>query len=108
MRLSGRVFSPCSEARIKLLFGSLLEFQRACGFEPDRGQLSRSMSPEDIINLALEIRPDAALITNEVKVLSRWGEFVSYQSISTKFGGMPAFRAACEKEIRARRNKATS
>lgn len=93
---------PYRESYICELFGTLMNFHKRCGFEPDKGQVARGMSPEDIVNFALEIRPDASLNTNEVKVLSRRGLFVSYQSIATNFGGMPAFREACEKEIRAR------
>ncbi|MET1033477.1 MAG: hypothetical protein ABWX94_03180 [Candidatus Saccharimonadales bacterium] len=89
---------------IERLFGSMTDFQLACGFKPHKARLSRTMTQEDIVNLALEIRGDATLGTNEVKVLSRHGEFVGYAAIQSRFGSMSAFHAACKREIFARRS----
>jgi DNA-directed RNA polymerase specialized sigma subunit len=85
----------CSKQVLYELFDSLPDFQKACGFSPDKGRVSRGMTSQEIVELALQIQADGPLTIPEIKRLSKEGKFVSMASIYSKFGSVPAFYEAC-------------
>jgi len=77
------------------LFGSFPDFQEACGFEPDKSVASRNTAPEELVRLALHIKPDAPLKFEEIVALSGQGDFPSPPVITRLFGSLPNFQEAC-------------
>lgn len=73
-------------------FGSLLLFHEACGFQTLD---VKNMTKENIIGLALEIQPEKPLTVIEITELSKKKEFVSVDTIKSRFGGMHEFHEAC-------------
>ena len=77
------------------LFGSLPDFQKACGFEPDKSVVFRDATPEELIRLALSIKPDGPLKFVEIAELSKQGDFPSQAVVTRLFGSLPDFQKAC-------------
>ena len=73
---------------IKNLFGSITEFQKACGFHV-------GVSNEEIIEQALRLKPDGPLTTTEIVELSKKGKFISVSTITSRFGGVSEFQRVC-------------
>lgn len=73
-------------------FGSLVAFQRACGFEV---RDTKSVASEEIITQALAIQPDRPLTVDDITVLSKEKRFVSTRTIRERFGSISAFQRAC-------------
>jgi superfamily II DNA or RNA helicase len=83
-----------SARAIRTRFGSIPDFQRACGFEVSI--TAGEMSNEDIINLALEISPDKPLRTKDLNDLAEQGVyFPNRVTILDRFGGLTKFHQAC-------------
>jgi superfamily II DNA or RNA helicase len=76
-------------------FGSLAEFQRACGFEVQGRINLKGMSNDDIVALARTLKVEAALSGREIDELSRQKRFVSTPTIKARFGSLEAFQEAC-------------
>ena len=77
-------------------FGSIKNFQEACGFKARRTDFElEDLSPEDIIEIALSIQPNRPLSNPEIAQLSKSGDFVSNTVIRSRFGSMQKFREAC-------------
>lgn len=72
-------------------FGSIREFQEACGFTVD----FLSMSDDELIEIAKELSPDKPLIGREINELSKNRKFVSMDAITKRFGSIYAFQEAC-------------
>lgn len=77
-------------------FGSIIEFQKACGFDVVD---TKSMTNDEIVKLAKKIKPLRPLTKKEIIELSRKGKFVSDRALRTRFGGVKAFHVACGFEI---------
>lgn len=77
-------------------FGSVREFQCACGFNIDR--LS-NLSDEEIINLALELSPDQPLTRGRIDQLASEKLFIGGNTIKRRFGSIEAFGQACGFEV---------
>lgn len=88
-----------SDNEISYLFGSIPEFQQACGFKPDIMIMSRNMTNEQIIELALELQPESPLTTPQIRALSKAEKFVSFELIHRRFGSVPEFQEACGFEV---------
>lgn len=84
---------------IAYLFGSIPEFQQACGFNPDPMVMSRNMTNQQIIELALELRSEGPLTTPQIRALSKANKFVSFELIKRRFGSIPEFHEACGFEV---------
>lgn len=76
------------------LFGSIPEFQKACGFLPKKG-LFGAMDNETIVQLALQFSPDKPLRSGTIGQLAKERKFISYSTIKTRFGSIRAFHKAC-------------
>lgn len=77
-------------------FGSIKNFQEACGFKARRTDFNiEDLSTEDIIEIALSLQPDSPLSNHEIARLSKSGAFVSSTVIRDRFGSMQKFREAC-------------
>jgi hypothetical protein len=86
---------PASPKRVAALFGSLPAFQEACGFRPRHYSVLKDVSNQDLVNLALEIRPLGPLSIPDLAELSKNGKFVSYGTIRNRFGNMTEFHRQC-------------
>ena len=85
--------------KIKRMFGSMLNFQRACGFEVvDRSDLN-DLTKEEIIQLAKEISPDEPLVYSSIRELSMNSEFPSPRRIKDMFSSLSNFQRACGFEV---------
>lgn len=71
-------------------FGSMGDFQRACGFEIRDWDI---YSDQDIIDLALQLSPHKPLLVREVKDTSE--DFPSAHLIRKRFGSWTEFQKAC-------------
>ncbi|MEI7539643.1 MAG: hypothetical protein WCJ36_02645, partial [Candidatus Saccharibacteria bacterium] len=102
--LSSRDGEFPSPRRIKDMFGSILNFQRECGFEvADRSNLD-NLTKEEIIQLALEKSPEAPLSRPSIHGLSRNNEFPSTTKIKNMFGSISNFQRECGFEVADRSN----
>ncbi len=86
-----------SVGHIQKRFGSIRDFQEACGF--DVSSLT-DLGDEELIALALQMSPERPLSYEQIKELSRNDQFVSVPSLSKRFGGVRGFQKACGFEIR--------
>lgn len=77
-------------------FGSLQAFQEACGFE-GRIQTKRwpGVTNDELISIARELSPDAALSASRMSALSAKGLFLAAGAIRKRFGGLAEFQIAC-------------
>lgn len=73
-------------------FGSIREFQKACGF--DVKEMSK-LTDEELIELALELSPDSPLTNEKIAELSKNGLFVSTSNIAKRFGRVTEFQKMC-------------
>lgn len=76
-------------------FGSIIDFQRACGFEVRDKPNWQSFSNEDIANLAKSISPNAPLSRAQIEELSSQGLFPGFSTIIKRFETQANFRLAC-------------
>ena len=74
-------------------FGSLAAFHEACGFSSKKALFD--MSNDELVALALKLKPNGPLIHTEVDELSKDRLFVSTPTIQKRFGSWEAFREAC-------------
>lgn len=81
--------------RDKRRFGSMPNFQRACGFEVSHKIDWSLLTNEEVIDLAKSIEPDTKLTHQRIQQLSREGEFPSYNEIEKRFGSVVNFQKAC-------------
>lgn len=82
--------------KVRELFGSIPEFQKACGFEiKDKKSVTRMMSKDDIIAKALELHPQGPMPTSTINELSRQGRFINQKTVIKYFGALAAFHEAC-------------
>ncbi len=72
-------------------FGSIREFQKACGFSLDYLE----MSNEELVELALRFSPNKPLTVERLNELSRGKNFLSTPSIVERFGSVLDFQRAC-------------
>jgi len=76
-------------------FGSITQFQRMCGFEvAERRDWSKS-TIEEIVKLAIELKPDSPLESKEIQNLYDNGKFPSLLLIRQKFVSIAEFQKAC-------------
>lgn len=71
-------------------FGGIPEFQEACGFKP----LNR-MTNEELVELALSLKPGGPLSSKNIRTLFENGTFISYHALLPRFGSLAAFHEAC-------------
>ncbi len=90
-----------SATTIKQRFGGMTKFYEACGFASHTTKLE-SMTNDELIALALELKPEGALTASEISDFSKAKKFGSYNFIAKRFGSKAVFDAACEA---ARANK---
>ncbi len=90
---------PGGVDRIRKIFGSVPEFQKACGFEPDRGQGNATLTDQEIINMALQLQPDGPLRARQIRALSKKQEFVGLQAILGRWKSLSAFHKDCGFEV---------
>lgn len=83
-----------SPSLIYARFGSMIAFQKACGFEPLKKMLWEQYTKEDLVKLAKALSPDAPLSIKQVKATSR-DEFPSTTTVISRFGTWKAFTEAC-------------
>lgn len=76
-------------------FGSIPDFQVACGFRPDL----KNMSNSEIVALAKSLRPDEPLSRSEIEEYNKAGKFLSSATIVRRFGSLRDFHIACGFEI---------
>ncbi len=90
---------------IRERFGSLTNFQKACGFEVISNINWQTFTNQEIVDLALQLSPDKPLSVTGMKKLDR-NEFPNQSTIFRRFGSMNEFQEACGfQAIRKRRNK---
>ena len=82
-----------STASIRDRFGTLDDFQVACGFPTKKALLA--LSNNQLAELGRSISPGKPLTKNAVDELSREGRFPSSTIVRRKFGSMKAFQEAC-------------
>lgn len=75
-------------------FGSMVAFQKACGFEPIKKRIWEEYTKVDLVKLAKALSPDAPLSIKQVKAMSR-DEFPSTTTVVSRFGSWKAFIEAC-------------
>lgn len=80
-----------STATIFSRFGSLANFNRACGLEAG----FKGMEIDEILSLARKIKSDGPILHKDIEELSKQGVFPSAETINTRFGSMRAFHEAC-------------
>ena len=76
-------------------FGSIEDFHEACGFTPKPSLGHKKITNEELVSLALELRPDGPLSHTDILELSRRGSFVSIHTVKKRFGSLPAFHKQC-------------
>lgn len=86
---------PASPKHVARLFGSFAAFQEACGFQPKRKPNLKDVSNEDLIALALELRPSGPLSNGDIAALCKEGKFISLGTIKSRFGNPTEFRRQC-------------
>lgn len=85
-----------SEYIIKRYFGSVMAFQRACGFEPaDTRHEVRTIKNQEIIERALELSPDKPLRKGDIMHLAEQGKFLKYDTVQHRFGTIAEFHRQC-------------
>jgi len=84
---------------IQKLFGTVSEFQRACGFEVAERINWGNADPDEIINLAIRLSPNAPLAYEEVRSLASERKFPSNPVITKLFGSLTNFQRACGFEV---------
>jgi hypothetical protein len=77
---------------IRKRFGSMVEFQKACGFESVD---YAAYNDEELVKRALELKSDGPLNAPEIRELSKQGEFIGLTTITNRFGSVRAFQQAC-------------
>ena len=104
--LSSKMINKLSKARrfpnihfIRDMFGSLTEFQRACGFEAKELNSFRDITTNQAIEIALDLSPDKPLSTQEITLLSRENKFAGVKIIQKLFGTIVNFQRACGFEV---------
>lgn len=78
---------------IRSRFGSLLTFQRLCGFEVAEKLDWSGRSDEDIVALAQEVNPDAPMTQRLINTLSVENKFPSLTFIKSRFGSLSSFNS---------------
>jgi superfamily II DNA or RNA helicase len=78
-------------------FGTLTKFHRACGFV-------RAVTNDDIIKLALELKPSAPLRNPDIEVLSAARKFLSSAALIRRFGSITNFQRACGFDVQDRKD----
>lgn len=81
---------------IRKRFGSLFEFQAACGFDT-KARLYK-MSNDELVELAKDLSPDKALARDDIDALSKQGLFYSSTIIRKRFGSLKNFQELCGQE----------
>lgn len=81
-----------SAASIIKIFGSIKAFHEACGFDTKKPS---DLTNDELVDLAKSISPDKRLTKAEFAALSKEGRFISYSSITIRFGSMGEFYKAC-------------
>jgi superfamily II DNA or RNA helicase len=81
-----------SAGAIRRRFGSIDDFQLACGFKIKD---LHSLSNEELITLALQLKPGGVLTQDEINQLSRDKQFLSQSTIYKRFGSLSEFQKAC-------------
>ena len=76
-------------------FGSMLNFQRACGFEVEEKRNWSHYSKDEIIEIAKDINPGSPLSGTQIIELSKEGRFPSLKFIKALFGSKEDFEKAC-------------
>lgn len=86
-------------------FGSLIEFQRQCGFDPS---LDWSVfSDQELVDLALQISPHEPLTMTKLSKIQRT-EFPSYDILKARFGSIKTFAKLCGFKVRPHWSKYTN
>ena len=81
-----------SGAAVIKRFGSMYEFYKACGFDIT---VRRGMTADEIVALALALKPDKPIGSGEMNVLSKQKQFPSAPTVISRFGSLIAFHQAC-------------
>lgn len=81
---------------IKDRFGSMPQFQRACGFDVPNWQ---AISNEELVRIALDISPDNPLLISDMEILTDM-EFPSSTHIMRRFGSIREFQQACGFDVK--------
>ncbi len=81
--------------KIRTLFGSIAEFQKACGFGADNRKETIQLTNNDVIARALELSPSAPLKRTQIRQLSSSGAFPSLSNVLKRFGTLAEFHQAC-------------
>jgi superfamily II DNA or RNA helicase len=79
-------------------FGSMTDFQRRCGFEVGEAWVKtkyHDMENEELIAEALRISPDKPLSAEDIKYLSKTGNFIGLGGLRSRFGSLANFKKAC-------------
>ena len=76
-------------------FGSLADFQKACGFAGQKARVFNKLSNDELVILAKQISPNEPLTLKKIEGLSKSGEFLSGSAVAKRFGGIPKFQQAC-------------
>ncbi len=84
-----------SDNQIKNRFGSIIEFQRACGFEVAERVTFKDYGNEEIVRLALGYSPDQPLTYGQISQLSKEGRFPGVTWIKSRFGSLAEFHLTC-------------
>ena len=104
-KLSKQRLFPSTVAIVRR-FGNMTAFHQACGFE-QRYTKMRSTTNEELIQAALEIKPDGPLSSSELNTLSRESRFMGPTSITRRFGSIEEFQKVCGFEVGIKRESDT-
>ncbi len=77
------------------IFGSIIEFHHACGFETRKKVDWSTYSNQELVDLALELGAGARLTTGDVRRLSKELKFPSNSLIQSRFGSLASLQEAC-------------
>lgn len=83
---------PYSVTWIQNTFGSIIDFQKECGFISFN---ARKLSNDDLVSIALQLKPDEGLTEGELDELSTQGVFINASAVKARFGSLDKFYSAC-------------
>ncbi len=88
---------------IRKRFGSINDFYRECGFEIVEEPPFDDMTNEEIVDLALSLKPDGPLKDGGLSELSKAGRMPTKSNLVKRFGSIAGFQRACGFKVREAR-----
>lgn len=80
---------------IQQRFGTIYDFQKACGFEVRKRIAWSKKSPDEIIALAKDLSPDTPITQEAMRQYSKEGRFPNPNIITKMFGSTGEFHRIC-------------